>query len=395
MVKKATYEELVQKVEDLEKAYKEKQLIEESFFKRQKYLEAIFYNAPDAIVTLDSSHHIIEWNPGAEKIFGYSSDEVRGKNLDDLVTRADVEQEAIDNTLSVLSGQILKPEESIRYRKDGTPVHVTLSGAPIIVDNELMGVVSMYTDISDRKKIENQLHQSQKIEAIGTLAGGIAHDFNNILSGIFGYTQLANSALDDPIKTKKNLDQIIKGAERAAQLVRQILAFSRQTELKKHPLKLNLEIKEAIKFLRSSIPAAIEIQENILSGAKILADPTQIHQVVMNLCTNAYQAIGNSGGTLTVGLTDVNIKSQNNILNSHKFDKYVMLEVKDTGYGMNKKTIERIFDPYYTTKTIGKGTGLGLSVVDGIVKDHNGYIKIYSRVGKGSAFQVFWPVIET
>jgi len=242
---------------------------------------------------------------------------------------------------------------------------------------------------------EKQLRQSQKMEAIGTLAGGIAHDFNNILSSIFGYCQLAKMDLDDPEKTNRHINQIVKGGQRATELVQQILTFSRQTEQKKKPLKLFLIVKEAIKFLRSSIPTTIEIQEKISSKATVLADPTQVHQIVMNLCTNAYHAMHDSGGTLTVELTDVEIIPQDQLLARSSIPgDYIKLEIRDTGHGMDKKTLERIFDPYFTTKQLAKGTGLGLAVVDGIVKGHNGFIKTFSEIGCGSTFQVFLPVIK-
>jgi signal transduction histidine kinase len=242
---------------------------------------------------------------------------------------------------------------------------------------------------------EKQLRQSQKMEAIGTLAGGIAHDFNNILSGILGYSQLIEMDIENSEKVKKYIVQVIKGSQRAAGLVQQILTFSRQKDQRKNFLKLCLIVKEAVKFLRSSIPVSIEIQEKMSSQATILADPTQMHQVVMNLCTNAYHAMRDSGGTLTVALTDVELSPRELLLEKSCLPgKYVKLEVKDTGHGMDKKTLGKIFDPYFTTKRSDKGTGLGLAVVNGIVKSHNGFIRSHSEVGFGSTFQVFWPAIE-
>ncbi|MCP3900905.1 MAG: response regulator, partial [Desulfobacteraceae bacterium] len=228
-----------------------------------------------------------------------------------------------------------------------------------------------------------------------TLAGGIAHDFNNILSGIFGYAQIAQMNLADPDKANESIVQIVKGAQRATDLVQQILTFSRQTEHEKVPLRVYIVVKEALKFLRSSIPTSINIVENILSESMIMADATQTHQIVINLCTNAYHSMLESGGTLTVGLTETEITQSSygtgiNILSG----KYVKLEINDTGHGMDKITLEKIFDPYYTTKEPDKGTGLGLAVVDGIIKGHHGFIKVDSEVGRGTTFQVFWPIIE-
>jgi signal transduction histidine kinase/ActR/RegA family two-component response regulator len=247
----------------------------------------------------------------------------------------------------------------------------------------------------DKATLEIQLQQAHKMEAIGSLAGGIAHDFNNILSGIFGYAQLGEMHIDEHQKVKKYLGQIVKGAKRASALVQQILSFSRQDEHEKIPTTGSVILKEALKLLRSSIPSSIEIRKEISSNATILADPTQIHQVIMNLCTNAYQAMGDARGVLTVGLYDTTASDPKMISDLNRPPgKYLKLEISDTGYGMDKKTVSRIFDPYFTTKKMGKGTGLGLSTVNGIVKNHNGFIKVRSKIGEGSIFQVFLPVIE-
>ncbi len=254
-------------------------------------------------------------------------------------------------------------------------------------------VDDLHASERQRHKLEEQLRQAYKMEAIGTLAGGIAHDFNNILSGIFGYAQLAEMHIHDREKAKKYLGQIIKGGQRASALVQQILTFSRQAEHQKIPIKVSVILKEALKLLRSSIPTSIEIQKDIDSTAGIMADPTQIHQVIMNLCTNAYQAMDDSGGVLTVGLHEVEINDSDDNPGVMP-GKYLKLEISDTGGGIEEKNLKRIFDPYFTTKEVGKGTGLGLSMVDGIVKKHNGCISVKSEPGKGTNFQVFWPMVD-
>ncbi len=243
------------------------------------------------------------------------------------------------------------------------------------------------------RKTELQLRQAQKMEAIGTLAGGIAHDFNNILSSILGYAELTRMDIDITEKAHNHIDQVMKGARRAGELVSQILTFSRQSESELAPLKLYLIVKEAVKFLRSSIPSTIDIVEKINSKSTVLADGTQIHQVVMNLCTNAYHAMRNTGGTLSVSLRDVELAGED-VEEGHSSGPYLVLKVEDTGCGIEEKSIERIFDPYFTTKQVSHGTGLGLSVVIGIVKKHNGFIKVSSRIGSGTVFNVFFPVIN-
>jgi PAS domain S-box-containing protein len=257
-------------------------------------------------------------------------------------------------------------------------------------------------DITDLKRadqeknaLEKKLLQAHKLEAIGTLAGGIAHDFNNILSGIFGFSQLAKKHLNDPDKAAKDINQILQCAKRATELVQQILAFSRKSEQEKKPLRIYFVLKEALKLIRSSIPSTIRIEQSILSEAAVLADPTQIHQVIMNLCTNAYHAMMETGGTLDVKLEEITIR-KNQIVPGLDLlpGNYLKLQVRDTGHGMDPTTLKKIFDPYFTTKEKDKGTGLGLAVVFGIVNEHNGHINVYSEQDKGSIFQIFLPIVK-
>ncbi|ACN14613.1 two component protein (response regulator/sensory box histidine kinase) [Desulforapulum autotrophicum HRM2] len=251
------------------------------------------------------------------------------------------------------------------------------------------------TDITDFKIMEAQLHQAQKMEAIGTLSGGIAHDFNNILSGIFGFSQLAKTHIDHPEKAKKDIDQIITGAQRATELVQQILAFSRQSESLKYPLEASVVIKETLKLLRSTIPSTIAIKENIVSKAKILAVPTQIHQIVMNLCTNAYHAMSETGGFLFISLKEIVFSKKDCVPELNIVPgKYLDLEISDTGHGIDSMILQKIFDPYFTTKEPGKGTGLGLAVIFGIVKESKGHITVHSEPGQGSTFHVYLPIVD-
>ena len=256
--------------------------------------------------------------------------------------------------------------------------------------------VHIAKDITGLIKMEERLRQSQKMEAIGTLAGGIAHDFNNILVPILGYGELALSRITPDNPLTSDLQQITTAALRAKDLVQQILAFSRQAPQERRPLRPHLVIKEALKLLRASLPTTIEIREEIATDCgTILADPTQLHQIVMNLCTNAYQAMRESGGILGVRLFKVTIGEKNSKVADSDLlpGNYVQLEVSDTGYGMRRETMERIFEPYFTTKDKGQGTGLGLSVVHGIVKGYQGQVSVYSEPGKGTCFHVYLPLI--
>ena len=250
-------------------------------------------------------------------------------------------------------------------------------------------------DTTDFKKMETQLQQAQKMEAIGTLAGGIAHDFNNILFPISGYTEMLLLDIHDDSPFHHSLSEILAGVKRARDLVTQILTFSRQREHELKPLKVEVVVKEALKLIRSSLPTTIEIRQNVNKDCGlVMADHTQIHQIVMNLCTNAYHAMEETGGKLTITLKEVELATEDLKDPSMISGKYVCLTVADTGPGMEQSIIDRIFDPYFTTKENGKGTGLGLAVVHGIVKSHGGHISVYSEPGKGTEFKVHLPVIK-
>ena len=229
------------------------------------------------------------------------------------------------------------------------------------------------------------------------LAGGIAHDFNNILVPIIGFTEMSIDEIIENEDVNNNLDEVLLAAKRAKELVKQILAFSRQNEKELAPLHIQPVIKEILKLLRASIPSTVEIKHHIENkDTTIMADPTQVHQLIMNLCTNAYQAMLEKGGILTVSLSEVEIDTHDYISESGlKPRRYANITVSDTGHGMDKKTMEKIFDPYFTTKQVGEGTGLGLAVVYGIVKDYRGDITVSSEPGKGTTFNVYLPVIGT
>jgi len=270
----------------------------------------------------------------------------------------------------------------------------------------IVGVMGVARDITERKqselerqRLQEQLRQSQKMEAIGTLAGGIAHDFNNILSSALGFTELTLTDTKTNSRHAAFLEQVMIALKRAADLVDQILAFSRQTEHERKPVHLQSIVLEAIKLLRGSLPSIINIRQKIIPGCGVvLADATQIQQVIMNLCTNAYHAMREKGGTLGINLepvtiTKIEIESDMAELDL-KEGRYIRLKVTDTGYGMDAETRKRIFEPYFTTKRVGEGTGLGLAMVHGIVKEHDGAMKVESRIGKGATFNIYFPVCD-
>lgn len=247
----------------------------------------------------------------------------------------------------------------------------------------------------ERRQTEAQLRQSQKMEAMGTLAGGIAHDFNNILSAILGYSELALGLVSTGSTVEQYLQEVLRAGNRARDLVQQILTFSRQAESEVKPVQADFIVKETLRLLRASLPTTIDIRQHISSDALVLADPIQIHQLVMNLCTNAGAAMQEKGGNLEVSLENAELDEEFAARHPNiKAGHYLKLTVSDTGCGMTPDIQERIFDPFFTTKAKGQGTGMGLSVVHGIVNSLGGLITVHSQLGQGATFSLFLPPIE-
>ncbi len=350
----------------------------------------------DEEVVITSPKGIIQYvNPSFEQNTGYLSDEVIGKTPS--ILKSGLHDRAY---YKAVWGTILNstPWKGVMKNKakDGSIILHDTAITPIIdSENKISAFVSIRRDITKQKEIEKQLFQSQKMQAIGTLAGGIAHDFNNILSGIFGYSQLAQMNIKTPQKVLDSLSNIVKASQRASELVQQILTFTRQEEYEKKPYCIYLEVNEVLKLIRSSIPVNIKIQNRLISRSLVSADPTKIHQVVMNLCTNAYHAMEDSGGTLTVSLDDVDI-SESRFLKTRKMPKgrYLLLKIIDTGCGMDAKTLEKVFEPYFTTKKMGQGTGLGLPIVQAVVEEHDGFLDVESSIGTGTQFSLYFPIVE-
>lgn len=371
-LRKSHYPELKARIRDLD---------------QQRILfQSTLFAIPDGVAVIAPSGEIVQANPALCRMFGYRPDELLGCNPAVLY--------GPDSSVFQLEDF---PATLCRHfvRSDGTTFFGETFASEIRDDQgALLGNLEVIRDLSDRlaalrqqRQLEDQLRQSQKMAAIGTLAGGIAHDFNNLLAAILGYAELAQLKLSPGIPPYREVEQILKAGNKAAELVNQILAFSRKETTKQMVLQPVPLIKEVIKLLRGTIPATITIREQIHdSGRMILANPTQVHQVVMNLCTNAFHAMEEEGGEMTVSLEAVDKQH-----NDHDVRQWLRISVIDTGPGIAPEIRERIFEPYFTTKPSGKGTGMGLAVVHGIVHRHGGWIEMESILGQGTSVHVYFP----
>ena len=369
---------------------KQKRTEEESLL-----LATAIEHAAESVIISNKSGAIQYVNPAFEQLSGFSREEIVGQNF--RIFRSDKHEKGFYKDMwevisrgNIWSGHItnrMKDDTLREFETKISPVH-NRSG-------EIVSFVSVNRDVTQEKVLEAQLLQSQRMQSIGTLAGGIAHDFNNILSAIIGYTELTIDYLENGSLPYNNLQEVLEAGERAKGLINQILTFSRQSEQDLKPLQLKLIVKEALKLIRATLPSTIEIHQDFTSDAAILGDQIKVHQILMNLCTNAGHAMLGKDGMLSVCLSEVEFDSSFRIKHFDiKSGSYLKLSISDTGHGMSASLMERIFDPFFTTKEKGKGTGMGLSVVHGIVKSHNGTIHVYSEPGEGSTFNVYLPIIE-
>ena len=349
--------------------------------------------AANAIVITDPTGKI-EWvNPSFTRVTGYSAEEVIGRNPRVLKSGEHPPQFYADLWAAITTGQVWQGE-LMNKRKNGRLYTEEMTITPVRgTDGKITHFVAIKQDVTEERMLQNRMQQTQKLEAIGTLAGGIAHDFNNMLAAMFGYCYLLEQDTQGNRAAQESIAEIFKAANRAKELVQQILTFSRKREQKREVIQLEPIVKEAAKFLRASLPAQINIEKSFAADTPaVLADPTQVYQVAMNLATNALHAMEDRPGTLTVNLES--FQPEEDFLHVHPECRpvpYARLTVADTGQGMDARTLERIFEPFFTTKPTGKGTGLGLAVVHGIVQAHEGFITVESQVGRGTTFRVYFP----
>ena len=350
----------------------------------------------DSMAILSKDGKIDYVNPAFECMSGYSRDEVIGKKLDFLRSKHH-DPKTIQSMETAMKEGIVWRGRLSNKRKDGELYITETTASPIRdKDGHIINYINIKRDVTMEANLEHQLRQSQKLQAIGQLAGGIAHDFNNILTSIMGNTELALIELKENQPITVRLENTLSASERAKSLINQILMFSRKQEQKRRPVQLNRIVAEAQKLIRASAPATIDVQVNLTRKPNIImADATQVHQIVMNLCANAVHAMADKKGRLYISTEILTLSHEM----ARKFLElkpgvYVWLTVADTGRGIDAETRERIFEPFFTTKDKGEGVGMGLSVVHGIVKSHNGAIVVESEPGKGSSFQVFFPIAE-
>jgi len=371
----------------------EQQEAERALVESELNYRALFQESRDAVVITSREGRLIDANHAFMEMFGFTEEEIRDMDVLTVYPNPDMRKQFQKD---IEQAGALKDYEVKRRRKDGTEIDCLLSST-VRRDDEgaIIGYQGIIRDITSRKRLEKQLLQAQKMEAVGTLAGGIAHDFNNLLQVTMGFSELLLLERKETDPEYEDLRKIFEAARTGADLVQRLLAFSRQTESKQRTINLNHQIERALKILRRTIPKMIDIELRLSDSlSAINADPTQMEQLIMNLALNARDAMP-EGGKLTISTENTTLEDE--YCSTHlgaEPGAHVVLTISDTGAGMDKETLENIFDPFFTTKAVGRGTGLGLAVVHGIVQQHCGHIICESDSGKGTTFKICFPSLD-
>ncbi|MFO7557652.1 MAG: CHASE domain-containing protein [Desulfobacterales bacterium] len=376
----------------LRKEITERKRTEEALRESEEKHRLLFENAGDAIFIHDAEARILAINPMACELLGYAQAELMSMTIDHVDTPEEA-QHTPDRIARLMAHGHLT-FETVHQHKDGSSIPIEVNARLITWEGQ-PAIMSVCRDITERKKLEAQLQQAYKMEAIGNLAGGIAHDFNNILSAILGYTELAFGDVKKGTLLEENLQEVYTAGKRARDLVKQILAFARQHDEEQKPIQVDTIAKEALKLIRSTIPTTVEVRQNMESNSLIMGNPSHVHQLFMNLLTNAAQAMEDTGGILEVGLKDIELDNNSSLTQLDlKPGNYIKVTISDTGPGIAPNIIDSIFDPYFTTKGVGKGSGMGLAMVHGIVKTYGGRITVDSELGKGTVFSILLPITK-
>ncbi|WP_320041564.1 response regulator [uncultured Desulfobacter sp.] len=402
-------ERLVRKLEkktlQLEKEILVRQETEEELRRANSFLDSIIENIPDMIFLKDANElRFVSLNKAGENLLGYSREKILGKTDYDFFPKDQADFFTQQDRTVLEKKEIIDiPEEEILTCSKKKRILHTKKVPLFDADGNPLYLLGISEDITELKtaqeesaRLNVQLLHAQKLESLGNLAGGVAHDFNNILSAIIGFTEIALDGVQKGSTIEDDLQEVYKAGKRAKDLVKQILTIASKSDEEVKPVKAKNIVEEALQFLRSSIPTSIEIQQKIKSESSIMGNPTQLHQILMNLCTNAMHAMEESGGLMKIVLDDVRFEEcgSTQVLDVKPGD-YIKLSVSDTGSGISPKIIGSIFDPYFTTKEPGEGTGLGLALVHGIVEKYGGDIEVFSELGQGSIFSIYLPIIKT
>jgi PAS domain S-box-containing protein len=381
----------------------ERKRAQEALQESEERYRALYNQTPLMYFTVDSHLRVLSVNQFGADLLGYGVNELVGTSALAVVHEEDRPLVKLAVEESLYEKNRTPHSEFRKVKKDGTVLWVRETIQTIMDPHQQKILLLSCEDVTDRKRAEEalarsekQLRHTQKMEAIGTLAGGIAHDFNNILGAILGYSELALTQVSQDERVKSYLEEVVTAGIRAKELVKQILAFSRRSDQEREAVDLKVIVKEALKMIRATLPATIEIRSTLeVDPAVVFADPTQMHQVVMNLCANAEYAMRKEGGILDIALTSIEVTAKSALeFPSLKPGTYLRLTIRDSGQGIPPEVLERIFEPFFTTKGSGEGTGLGLAVVHGAIVGHGGNISVSSVMGQGTTFTILLPPLD-
>lgn len=383
-----------QRTTELQQEIIEREQAEYALQESEKKFRELTELLPQAVFEIDLQGNFTYTNRWGLESTGYTPEDIeRGFDVFHFTIPEDHER-LKHNIARILNGAPVEPHEYTMIRKDGSIFPALVYSAPILRNQQPVGLRGIGIDITERKHLEEQLLQSQKMEAVGQLAGGIAHDFNTLLGIILGHGEIIRDDLPEGSPLRDNLEEIIEAGYRAKTLVKQLLDFARPSEEDRHPIRLASLVEESSRLLRSSLPTTITIRQHIeAESSVVLANATQIAQVIINLGMNAGDAIGEQGGDIEIVLENIDVNAKLANLQGVRQGTYIRLSISDTGCGMSHDVLEHIFEPFFTTKEVGEGSGLGLSIVHGIVNSYGGFITVESMPGKGSSFQVYLPMI--